>query len=88
MAHPRDAVLGKCTQRWGSVADHNIERKWRRFSQARNQSDIGQTWREQAVSASSKKTSVRALMKKRKLAASAVCRACRIRFVALYWANA
>src|SRR5580700_802863 len=46
MAHPGNAMLCKCTKRWGSVADHDIEREGRRLSQTRDQSDIDQTRRE------------------------------------------
>src|SRR5580704_16090336 len=46
MADPCNAMLCKYTKRWGSVADHDIEREGRGLSQTRDQSDIDQTRRE------------------------------------------
>ena len=45
-------MLCKYTKRWGSVADHDIEREGRRLSQTRDQSDIDQTRREYPIRAS------------------------------------
>jgi len=39
-------------QGWGEVACHDIERKRRRFRQARDQTDIRETGREEPVSSS------------------------------------
>jgi hypothetical protein len=40
MAHPSNAMLCQCTQARSGVADHDVQREWRPFSEARDQSDI------------------------------------------------
>ena len=51
MAHPCDAMLCYHANGWGGVADHDVEREWRFFSQVRDQTDIRQTGRKQPICA-------------------------------------
>ena len=52
MAQPRNAMLCQHAHGRSGVADHDVERKRRRFRQTRDQNDIRQAGREESIGSS------------------------------------